>query len=223
MTTKTSKPRAKVGRPTQQQSVKRRYELLTKSLDLFATKGYANTTIDDIESAVRMTKRTIYGYFSGKEALFKACLQLAINEQHIPLKKLREVETDDLRETLTAVANIRIESQTNPKAVRLTRLMRAEADKFPDLGLWAFEQNANPLIYFLIDLFDKHSKTGEIKVEYPEATAILFLSVAVFTPIRAMMSGVAPREPMSLEEHLDFCIHVFLNGIKAPPREKVSS
>ncbi len=38
----------------------------------FATKGYAQTSVDQIAGAARVTKGAVYHHFAGKEALFRA-------------------------------------------------------------------------------------------------------------------------------------------------------
>ena len=38
----------------------------------FATKGYAQTSVDQIAAAARVTKGAVYHHFAGKEALFRA-------------------------------------------------------------------------------------------------------------------------------------------------------
>ncbi|TQC47728.1 TetR/AcrR family transcriptional regulator [Rhodococcus sp. WS4] len=51
------------------------YELfLTKGLELFGTKGYAATTIDDIATAAGSTRTTFYLHFSSKAEVMSALL-----------------------------------------------------------------------------------------------------------------------------------------------------
>ncbi|UYP17258.1 TetR/AcrR family transcriptional regulator [Rhodococcus sp. Z13] len=51
------------------------YELfLAKALDLFGTKGYAATTIDDIATAAGSTRTTFYLHFSSKADVMSALL-----------------------------------------------------------------------------------------------------------------------------------------------------
>ena len=38
----------------------------------FGTKGYAQTSVDEIAAAARVTKGAVYHHFAGKEALFRA-------------------------------------------------------------------------------------------------------------------------------------------------------
>ncbi|MGH3345029.1 MAG: TetR/AcrR family transcriptional regulator [Carbonactinosporaceae bacterium] len=48
--------------------------LLDSALQLFAERGYARTSLDDIASATRVTKGALYHHFDGKQALFEAVL-----------------------------------------------------------------------------------------------------------------------------------------------------
>ncbi|PLZ35065.1 TetR family transcriptional regulator, partial [Fischerella thermalis WC542] len=47
-----------------------RKELLMKSFDLFAQKGYAAITMRDIAKELGVSTGTLYHYFSNKKALF---------------------------------------------------------------------------------------------------------------------------------------------------------
>jgi AcrR family transcriptional regulator len=42
--------------------------------DLFKANGYTETSVDSIASAARTTKKTVYGYFKDKRALFAAVI-----------------------------------------------------------------------------------------------------------------------------------------------------
>src|ERR1700733_2088209 len=83
-------------------------ELLDKALDLFLEKGFERTTIDAITASAGMAKRTVYARYGDKATLFKAALQRAIDDWIVPVEQLQAAETDDLEETLLAVARILI-------------------------------------------------------------------------------------------------------------------
>ncbi len=48
----------------------RRNEILAAAEKLFFSKGYFNTTIDEIASEADFTKKTVYSYFGSKDAIY---------------------------------------------------------------------------------------------------------------------------------------------------------
>jgi AcrR family transcriptional regulator len=51
-----------------------RAALLDEATALFATRGYAATSLEDVASASRVTRGAVYHHFAGKQALFEAVL-----------------------------------------------------------------------------------------------------------------------------------------------------
>jgi AcrR family transcriptional regulator len=49
-----------------------RRAVLSAARSLFGAKGYAQTSVDEIADAARVTKGAVYHHFAGKEALFRA-------------------------------------------------------------------------------------------------------------------------------------------------------
>ena len=49
-----------------------RRAVLDAARSLFGRKGYAQTSVDEIAAAARVTKGAVYHHFAGKEALFRA-------------------------------------------------------------------------------------------------------------------------------------------------------
>jgi AcrR family transcriptional regulator len=52
-----------------------RAALLDEATALFAERGYAATSLEDVASASRVTRGAVYHHFAGKQALFEAVLQ----------------------------------------------------------------------------------------------------------------------------------------------------
>lgn len=50
--------------------------ILMKAREKFMREGFSKTTVDDIASELRMSKKTIYKYFSSKEKLVMAAVEL---------------------------------------------------------------------------------------------------------------------------------------------------
>ena len=66
MSTRTRLPRAE-----------REQQMLATARELFAQRGYADVTMDEVASAVGVTKPLLYTYFGNKEQLFLAGMQPA--------------------------------------------------------------------------------------------------------------------------------------------------
>ena len=49
-----------------------RRAVLAAARSSFGQKGYAQTSVDEIAAAARVTKGAVYHHFAGKEALFRA-------------------------------------------------------------------------------------------------------------------------------------------------------
>ncbi|MFF5184455.1 TetR/AcrR family transcriptional regulator [Streptomyces sp. NPDC000345] len=54
--------------------------LLQSGLEMFKTKGYAATTVDDIATAAGTTRVTFYAYFSSRSELMKTLIDEQLNE-----------------------------------------------------------------------------------------------------------------------------------------------
>jgi AcrR family transcriptional regulator len=52
-----------------------RAALLDAATALFADRGYAGTSLEDVASAARVTRGAVYHHFAGKQALFEAVLE----------------------------------------------------------------------------------------------------------------------------------------------------
>jgi len=52
-------------------------QTLAAAHDLFAERGYATVTMDEVASAVGVTKPLLYNYFGNKERLYLACMEPA--------------------------------------------------------------------------------------------------------------------------------------------------
>ena len=71
-----------------------REELLSKSFDLFADKGYGSVTMRQIAKELEVSTGTLYHYFPSKQALFEQLVEaIAQNDINQALKELDEMKT----------------------------------------------------------------------------------------------------------------------------------
>ena len=61
-------------------------QIIDSARKLFNTKGFKKVSMDEIAKEARVTKRTVYAYFSSKEKLFR----FFINEEIKNMRKIVE-------------------------------------------------------------------------------------------------------------------------------------
>lgn len=202
------------GRPTREQAELRHAQLLERALDLFLDRGYEQTTLEAIAASVRMTKRTVYGLYEDKAALFRATVQHAIERWVVPREKLRSLEMDDLEGTLLAVARTRVAHVMTPEGMKLQRIINAESYRFPEIFTAAYEQATLPLVEFLADVLRRHRAKGTVSIARPRMAAAAFLSMVVGGPARLLTTGNR-LDPRDLEDRITFGVTLFLDGVRA--------
>jgi len=205
--------RPKAGRPTREQARLRQSELLDCALDAFLANGFERTTMDGIAAAAGMAKRTIYVRYPDKAALFRASVQRAVDRWVVPVADLHAAITDDLEESLLAIARMRLESFTSPAGVALQRILNAEGYRFPDVYRLAYDQGTLPALSVIADLLRAHAATGGIEADDPELLGGAFLAMTVSGPATGALWGVI-LDPDQLDQRMRACVTVFLNGVR---------
>ncbi|HEY5225088.1 MAG TPA: TetR/AcrR family transcriptional regulator [Microbacteriaceae bacterium] len=116
----------KRGRPTADERVERRAQILDVALPVFLESGFGNTTVDQLAAAAQVTKRTIYSYFGDKDGVFTEMVRsLATTvSDHSP--------DNETLESLAARIVYRLDSA---ELIGLHRLVIAESTRFPELAV----------------------------------------------------------------------------------------
>ena len=68
----------------------RQQEILMAALQAFAEKGYDKTTIEDIVRISGLSKGTLYWYFTNKEAIFTALVNMVFEGMWRPLEQVTQ-------------------------------------------------------------------------------------------------------------------------------------
>jgi TetR/AcrR family transcriptional repressor of mexJK operon len=200
------------GRPTRDQAEQRHTEMLDRALDMFLEHGFEQTTLDAIVSSIGMTKRTIYGRYDDKLALFRAAVQQAIKQWILPSDILRTLEVDDLEGTLLAVARRRIADVLSPTGLKIQRIIHVASFRFPDILASVYDQANKPVVEFLSDVLTRHHRKGTIFVDRPDVAAMIFMGMVIGGATRRIAMGELPP-PHDVEDLMTYSIKLFLNGV----------
>ena len=100
-----------------------REQLIDKAAELFATRGYSRTTIEDIAHELHLRRSSLYHYFRKKEEILEALIEeqtigpsqsvenLFANEAMSPSERLRQAIMNSILRKLTGSARFRVLDQ----------------------------------------------------------------------------------------------------------------
>lgn len=108
-----------------------RTRLLEAAMRLFAERGYDRTTVGEIERAAGLAPRSgaLYQYFSGKEELLHAALELELRAVDELDSVMEALPLGDLRAELTLLARWNLASLSRRQSLR--RFLARDAERLP--------------------------------------------------------------------------------------------
>jgi AcrR family transcriptional regulator len=108
-------------------------EIARAALDLFVTRGFAATKLEDVAKAAGVSKDLPYLYFKSKEELFKAVITEAIAGPLMKASEFVDTYEGSTEELLRALVAKFREFAESP-AGGVVKLILAEAGNFPDVA-----------------------------------------------------------------------------------------
>ena len=148
----------------------RREQILDAAYQVFASKGYATTTIADVAQSLRLGHGTIYRYFDNKAELFKEVIrQTLVTTIRDVGDRARASENafaalDIFLQQLTAVAK-------DARRSAIPKLVISESGSFPELAVFYLAEVIGPGLQQLTGLIRRGVESGEFRKVDPELAA----------------------------------------------------
>lgn len=161
---------------------KRKQELLKIAYNLFLTRGYEDTSVDEIIEAAEIAKGTYYYYFSSKEQMLEEVIEMMIAaeaeaakqvvESNIPVQQkivgiLTSVkpteEEQPIKDALLQPENVTMHSKTRKKLIEVLAPLLSEAvEEGINEGIFACDnvlERVRMLLVISNDTFDEGTFT----------------------------------------------------------------
>ena len=177
------------------QNQKKRLEIMTVSVKLFAEKGFRRTSVEDILAATGIAKGTFYYYFKSKEELLDAAIEQYSNQIFAALNPVTANKTVSAKEKLIQVILIAFDGGDALKEQLTAALHQPGNELLHEKNLLTSVKRLIPIIR---DIIDEGNCNGEFTVEYPETTAEFLMIAAQFM----FDNHLFPRSPVQANQTL---------------------
>jgi TetR/AcrR family transcriptional regulator, mexJK operon transcriptional repressor len=208
-------------------SSRKRSAILDAATELFLTREYAGTSMEDIASAAAVSKQTVYKHFTDKETLFREVALGSVEPvgSAFRVEVTATAEADDVPAALQALARTYTDAVMSPMLLRRRQLVLREAGRFPDLAHKYHETGPRRAIAGLSTAFARLADRGELMIKDPRVAATQFAFLVIGEPLdTAMFRGVDRRRTRrELHALADAGVEVFLAVYRSPRTKAVSS
>lgn len=166
---------------------KRKKELIKKAYELFITKGYENTSVDDIIVGAGIAKGTYYYHFEGKQQILEEVVNMIVNNNieraeqilksdlkfeerlvYIILALKMTPEEQPMQNTIHTNENIILHKKINDKIIdRAVPILSQLVREVKNAGLFSVDDNIEERVRITLilstELFD-HNEVNENRI-----------------------------------------------------------
>ena len=204
-----------------------RQRLLDIGLKLFANRGYAGTSVQDITDEAHVTKPTLYYYFDSKEGLFQALVDHAMDERLRLMQEAAPPEKPTVDQLTDIIVALTAFARRQPDLLRLTfAVVFAAEGEYPS----GFKKQAkiHDSIQFVGAIIQAGLERGVLNPgftahELSQAYFHIIQHSIALAVIEAKVRGLKPPSggPFGMEPRRT--LELFLRGAANPPRTTANS
>lgn len=205
--------------PRAERSTAKRMRVLRAAQRLFLRLGYDGCTMEAIAASARVSKPTLYRYFSDKQALFVGVLEhLATDhlaDERVASLQAAAIESpEELERALVVWARATLARTMQPAYLGLLRLLIAELPRIPELG--RLFQAAIPLegAAFLSHLLRNAERHGVIPAVDRDAALRLLVGPLLMEEMAGLFSPGRPAPPSS--KRIAALVHLAVRALTRP-------
>lgn len=188
-------------------------EIIDAALDLFVTKGFKGTRLDDVAKQAGISKGTLYLYFDNKEDLFRAVVQQIIVPQVEKAEQHAAGFTGSQKALITTLVFNWWNAVGKTRLAGIPKLMVSEAANFPELAGFYVKHVVDRARKLMSQALQKGMAQGEFKSSDPEITTRLLMAPLVLAVIWEKSLAPYDDKPCDMDTYLQSLLDIFFEGI----------
>jgi AcrR family transcriptional regulator len=187
---------------------RRRKEILEAAAEIFAGKGYDNTTTRDIAEAVDMGESTLYNYFQNKRDILLAIIDSKRIEMDEFLAKIHQVSDRQGLVRLIDQAMVFWFSR-----IHFTRTLIGEAWRDPEIFA-IFQLRLERLFILIKGFLDRYIQAGQFRTVQSDLTARMILGMFFSVLLPGLFIRLPDPTQAERFQYAEAMADLLLNGIE---------
>ena len=171
-------------------SARKHRAILEAATDVFLTRGYRDTSMDEVAARSGVSKQTVYKHFSSKEALFVEIVErMALSTGDRVLASIPRSDDGerDIADILYSYALRQLQEVLKPRLLQLRRVVIGEAARFPELARTFYENGPQRAIDAIAELLRAAASRGLLEIDDPDGAATQFNWLLMGGPLNRAM------------------------------------
>ncbi len=179
-------------------------EILSAAESFFVSKGFENTTMDEIAKAAEFTKRTVYQYFTSKENLFYAVILVGVKRLIALMEDAAAAGGTGYDKVAGMRAALYRFVQENPDIYRLmsyTQYIKSDPATVPNMQ--ELTQYNNRLFLLFRQVIEQGKADGSIRADFNMPVgifALFFITTGFMNRIAEAGEAYSTRNAFAVEE-----------------------
>ena len=197
--------------PRKLSSVERKQQILSVARSLFAKKGYAGTTLDDIAQKAGITRPRVLQLFGSKQRIYETIAETAYRDHPMDQDLAGHIERkDDFAVFEAFAAHILQHTRKRPEREIFKILMdaRLKEDRFHRIH---FHRQDTLMISRLEDYVSDRIKDGVFKDMDPRV--IIYAYQAMISNLAIYKNVMKQMEFVTISDLSRDCARIFLEGV----------
>lgn len=178
---------------------------------LFLRDGFEKTSMDAIALKAGVTKQTVYSHFQNKEQLFTRMIS-DLCMQHVHPKSEPSRVKKPFDSLLYEIGMALLTLITSPEGMAATRLVIAEAGRYPKIAKLYYENGTQRIMQLLAAFLDEQNARGTVNIPDTSSAASYFFALLKGQYFLRMTLGVPPiPSKKEREAHVREAVKVFMH------------
>ena len=201
-------------RAEQPPSARIKQKIIAAAEQKFLRHGYG-ASLDEIASAARVARQTVYNQFGSKDRLFADIVQSVFARITEPASHVDP--EGDFIETMTSFGRAFMKMAFDPESIALQRMAMGEYRHTPDLARQVYAQRASREIPIFTDLIAAYLRAqmsrGIIDEDDPILLAEAFAGSFTLHTRHRLLIGASGDSPERQEAMLKLSVKIFAKGL----------